>query len=401
VKRRIGVVTVGRSDYGIYYPLLRAIQNDPDCELCLIAGGSHLSPFYGNTVSEIERDGFDIRARVPMLLSGDSPESVSMSIGIGIVNFASAYGAVRPEILVLLGDRFEMLAAAVSALPLRIPVGHIHGGELTEGAMDDAIRHSITKLSHLHFAAAPEYASRIEQMGEEPDRVFVSGSPVVDSIFSEDPLSEKELEESLGLPVRDALLVTYHPVTLEHERTGERVLALLDVISRFENRVIFTYPNADTNNAVIVDQLRRYVSSHPRAHLFVNLGRKTYHSLQRYVAAMVGNSSSGIIEAASFRLPVVNIGDRQKGRLRTPNIIDVPESTAAIESGIRKALSTIFKDSLSGMESPYGTGDASRKILRVLKTVALDSKLLRKRFCDWKNVDEAVGSTVCTSEGSW
>jgi UDP-hydrolysing UDP-N-acetyl-D-glucosamine 2-epimerase len=401
VKRRIAVVTVGRSDYGIYYPLLRAIQNDPDCELCLIVGGSHLSPFYGNTVSEIERDGFDIRARVPMLLSGDSPESVSMSIGIGIVNFASAYDAVRPEILVLLGDRFEMLAAAVSALPLRIPVGHIHGGELTEGAMDDAIRHSITKLSHLHFAAAPEYASRIEQMGEEPDRVFVSGSPVVDSIFSEDPLSEAELEESLGLPVRDALLVTYHPVTLEHERTGERVLALLDVISRFENRVIFTYPNADTNNAVIVDQLRKYVSCHPRAYLFVNLGRKKYHSLQRYVAAMVGNSSSGIIEAASFRLPVVNIGDRQKGRLRTPNIIDVPESAAAIESGIRKALSTSFKASLSGMESPYGTGDASRKILQVLKTVALDSKLLRKRFCDWKNVDEAVGFTVCTSEGSW
>jgi UDP-hydrolysing UDP-N-acetyl-D-glucosamine 2-epimerase len=401
VKRRIAVVTVGRSDYGIYYPLLRAIQNDSDCELCLIVGGAHLSPFYGSTVSEIERDGFQIRARVPMLLSGDSPESVSMSIGVGVVNFANAYNAVRPEILVLLGDRFEMLAAAVSALPLRIPVAHIHGGELTEGAMDDAIRHSITKLSHLHFAAAPEYANRIEQMGEEPHRVFVTGSPVVDSIFSEKPLSEVELEESLGVSVRDALLVTYHPVTLEHERTAERVSALLDVLSRFENPLIFTYPNADTNNAVIVDQLRKYVSCHPRAHLFVNLGRKKYHSLQRYVAAMVGNSSSGIIEAASFRLPVVNVGDRQKGRLRTPNIIDVPENAAAIESAVQKALSANFRTSLSGMESPYGTGDASRKILQVLKTIALDSKLLRKKFCDWKIVQEAVGTSVCVSEGSW
>ena len=202
MKRRIGVVTVGRSDYGIYYPLLRAIEKDPDCELCLIVGGAHLSTFYGNTISEIERDGFDIRARVPMLLSGDSPESVSMSIGVGVVNFANAYNVVRPDILVTLGDRFEMLAAVVSALPLRIPVAHIHGGELTEGAMDDSIRHAITKLSHLHFAAAPEYATRIEQMGEEPSRVFVTGSPVVDSILAEAPMSEAELEKSLGIPVR-------------------------------------------------------------------------------------------------------------------------------------------------------------------------------------------------------
>ena len=400
MKRRIAVVTVGRSDYGIYYPLLRAIQEDPDCELCLIVGGAHLSPFYGNTVSEIERDGFEIRARVPMLLSGDSPESVSMSIGVGVVNFANAYEAVRPEVLVLLGDRFEMLAAAVSALPLRIPVAHIHGGELTEGAMDDAIRHAITKLSHLHFAAAPDYGRRIEQMGEQPDRVFVTGSPVVDSILSEDPLSETELDVALGVPVRDAVLVTYHPVTIEHERTQERISMLLEVLGRFENRLFFTYPNADTNNAVIVDQLRKFVSSRPRAHLFVNLGRKKYHSLQRYVAAMVGNSSSGIIEAASFRLPVVNIGDRQKGRLRTPNIIDVPENAAQIESAIRKALSANFKTSLSGMESPYGTGDASRKILQVLKTVVLDGKLLRKRFYDWKSVEEAMGTGVCVSEGS-
>jgi UDP-hydrolysing UDP-N-acetyl-D-glucosamine 2-epimerase len=397
MKRRIGVVTVGRSDYGIYYPLLRAIQNDPDCDLCLIVGGAHLSPYHGNTVSEIERDGFEINARVPMLISGDSPESVSMSIGLGVMNFASAYRAARPDIVVLLGDRFEMLAAAVSALPLRIPLAHIHGGELTEGAIDDAIRHSITKLSHLHFAAAPEYGRRIEQMGEEPDRVFVTGSPVVDVILSEDALSEQELDAALSVPVRNALLVTYHPVTLDHERTDERISMLLDVLARFENKLIFTYPNADANSAVIVDQLQKFVSHHDGAHLFVNLGRKKYHSLQRYVAAMVGNSSSGIIEAASFRLPVVNLGDRQKGRLRTPNILDVPEESAKMESAIRKALSVEFRSGLAKMESPYGKGDASRKILQVLKTTPLDNKLLRKKFYDWGNVETVLAGRVSAS----
>ncbi len=392
MKRRIGVVTVGRSDYGIYYPLLRAIQNDPDCELSLIVGGAHLSPYHGNTISEIERDGFEIKARVHMLLVGDSPESISCSMGVGVMNFAYAYASVRPDIIVLLGDRFEMLAAAVSALPLRIPLAHINGGELTRGAIDDSIRHSITKLSHLHFAAAGEYGRRIEQMGEEPDRVFVTGSPVVDGILSETPLSEQELEVALGVSVRDALLITYHPVTHDPERTGERIKMLLDVLSRFDNKLIFTYPNADANNAVIVDQLRGFVSCQARSHLFVNLGRTKYHSLQRYVGAMVGNSSSGIIEAASFRLPVVNLGDRQEGRLRTPNILDVPEESAAVERAIRKAISTEFRNSLAQMASPYGNGDASSKILQVLKTVALDSRLLKKSFRDFGKPANIVAS---------
>jgi UDP-hydrolysing UDP-N-acetyl-D-glucosamine 2-epimerase len=389
MKRRIGVVTVGRSDYGIYYPLLRAIQSDPECELCLIAGGAHLSPYHGNTISEIVRDGFEIKARVPMLLAGDSQESISMSIGLGVMNFTSAYGSVNPDIVVLLGDRFEMLAAAVSALPIRIPLAHIHGGELTQGAIDDAIRHSITKLSHLHFAAAPEYGRRIEQMGEDPDRIFVTGSPIVDAIFSEKLFSEEELLAAIGVPVGSSLLVTYHPVTLDPERTEERIAMLLDVLARFENQLILTYPNADTKNTVIVEQLRSFVSRHDRAHLFTNLGRKKYHSLQRYAAAMVGNSSSGIIEAASFRLPVVNLGDRQKGRMRTPNIIDVPEESRAVESAIRKALSAEFRSGLAKMESPYGNGDASRKILQILKTVSLDGNLLIKKFHDWKQSDKA------------
>lgn len=396
MKRRIGVVTVGRSDYGIYYPLLRAIENDPDCELCLIVGGSHLSPYHGNTVSEIERDGFEIKARVPMLLAGDSPQSISMSIGLGVTNFAAAYESVHPDIIVLLGDRFEMLAAAVAAVPLQIPLAHIHGGELTQGAIDDAMRHSITKLSHLHFAAAPEYGRRIEQMGEEPYRITVTGSPVIDAILSEKALSEKELNVTLGMTVRGALLVTYHPVTLEPEHIEERIAMLLDALEHFENELIFTYPNADTNNAVIVEQLRTFVSRHDRAHLFVNLGRKKYHSLQRYVGAMIGNSSSGIIEAASFRLPVVNIGDRQEGRLRTPNILDAPEEATAIQAATRKALSPEFKSSLAKMESPYGKGDASVKILQTLKKTPLDNKLLKKKFCDWGRIDTAQVGAVAS-----
>lgn len=390
--RRIGVVTVGRSDYGILYPVLRAIQAEPELQLQLIVSGAHLSQCHGSTITEIERDGFEIAARVRMLLSDDSPESVSMSMGIGVVNFASAYKTLRPDILLILGDRFEALSAAVSALPLRIPIAHIHGGELTQGAMDDAIRHAITKLSHIHFAAAPEYAQRIKQMGEQPDRVFVTGSPVVDSIQNEEPLSLQELEKSLGVPVQGAMLVTYHPQTLQHERTEERISTLLDVLAKFENHLLFTYPNADMDNAVIINRILEFADRHHRAHVFVNLGRRKYHSLQRYVAAMVGNSSSGIIEAASFQLPVVNIGDRQKGRLRTPNIVDVPDDSIAIAEAIRRALSKEFRSSVAAMKSPYGVGDSSQKIVKILKSVVLDGSLLQKKFCDSMQVERSAGS---------
>jgi len=387
--RSVGVVTVGRSDYGIYYPLLRAIRDDVQCQLCLIVGGAHLSPVFGNTISEIEADGFEIRARVPMLLSGDSPEEIAISMGVGVINFVAAYNDIRPDLLVLLGDRFEMLSAAIAALPLRIPVAHLHGGELTQGAMDDSIRHAISKLSHLHFAAAATYGRRLEQMGEEPERIFVTGSPVVDAVLAEQAIPKDELEKELGVELENALLVTYHPVTLEHERTEERLSTLLAVLSRLENEILFTYPNADMGNAAIIDHLRRFAESRPRTHVFVNLGRRKYHSLKRYVAAMVGNSSSGIMEASIFKLPVVNIGDRQMGRLRTPNIIDVPDEACSIERAIHTVLSPQFRKDLSQMEHPYGKGDASKQILQTLKTVPLNGSLLRKRFHDLLPATEA------------
>jgi UDP-hydrolysing UDP-N-acetyl-D-glucosamine 2-epimerase len=317
-----------------------------------------------------------------MLLSGDSSEEIAMSIGVGVINFTNAYRDVQPDLLVLLGDRFEMLAAAIAALPLRIPIAHLHGGELTQGAMDDSIRHAISKLSHLHFAAAAAYGRRLEQMGEEPKRIFVTGSPVVDVVLAEPVIPKDELEKELGARLENALLVTYHPVTLEHERTEERLSTLLAALSRFENEVLFTYPNADMGNAVIISHLKHFAASRPRTHIFVNLGRRKYHSLQRHVAAMVGNSSSGIIEASIFKLPVVNIGDRQMGRLRTPNIIDVPDEVQAIERAIHDVLSPQFREGLSQMEHPYGKGDASKQILQTLKTVPLNGSLLKKRFQD-------------------
>jgi GDP/UDP-N,N'-diacetylbacillosamine 2-epimerase (hydrolysing) len=380
MSRRIGVVTVGRSDYGIYYPVLRAIQNDPECELCLIAAGAHLAPQFGNTIKEIERDGFVASARVHMLLASDSPEAVSMSMGIGVLNFANAYQKLTPDILLLLGDRFEMLAAAVSALPFRIPLGHLHGAELTFGALDDSIRHSISKLSHVHFVSTALYGHRLEQMGEEPHRIHVTGSPVVDAILSEAPIPQADLEGELEIKLDGALLITYHPVTLEHERTDEHVDSLLRALEGFNNELIFTYPNADTGNTAIISRLRAFVACHSRAHIFTNLGWRRYQSLQRYVGAIVGNSSSGMIEAASFKLPVVNIGQRQAGRMRTPNILDVPDRAEAIAEGILRALSAEFRTGLSQMESPYGKGDASKKILQVLKALPLDGTVLRKQF---------------------
>lgn len=396
MKRRVGVVTVGRSDYGYYYPLLKAAEADPNCELHLIVGGAHLSPQYGNTVAQIEADGFEISKRVHMLLSDDSPEAIATSIGVGVMNFAAAYSSVQPEILVLLGDRFEMLAAAIAALPLRLPIAHIHGGEVTQGAIDDGIRHAITKLSHLHFAAAPAYANRIQQMGEDPERVFVTGSPIVDAILAEPIISKHELENELGAELDDALLVTYHPVTLEHERTEENLQNLLAALDRLPNELLFTYPNADTGNALIIDQIQKFALTRPRVHIFINLGHRKYHAIQRYAAVMVGNSSSGILEAALFNLPVVNIGDRQKGRLRTPNIIDVRDDVGAIETAIQTALSSKFKRSLTKVESPYGKGDASRKILEVIMTVPLNGELLKKKFFDLSGLREAIVASAAT-----
>ncbi len=379
--RTLAVVTVGRSDYGIYLPLLRAIQADPELRLWLFASGMHLSPEFGLTVKGIEADGFEIAERVEMLLSADTPEAIAKSIGLGVIGFAQTFAKNRPDVLVVLGDRFEMYTAALAALPFRIPVAHIHGGELTEGAMDDALRHSMTKLSHLHFVSTEEYARRVAQLGEEPWRIVVSGAPGLDNLRSVQFLAAEELRKQYGIHFDPPpLLATFHPVTLESEQTQWQVDELLAALDTVGLPVVFTMPNADTSRTVIRGRLAEYARSHGRVWNLDNLGTQGYFSLMRLAAAMVGNSSSGILEAPSFELPVVNIGARQKGRVRAANVIDVGYGRTEIVNGIRKSLSPAFRESLKGLKNPYGDGHAAERIVQYLKTIPLDSAVTVKKF---------------------
>jgi UDP-hydrolysing UDP-N-acetyl-D-glucosamine 2-epimerase len=378
---RIGVVTVARSDYGIYYPVLRLLQADPSFDLRLMVAAAHLDNKQGDTVQEIEKDGFPIAARIPMTLPADSREAVAVALGTGIQEFAVAYQRIQPDLLLLLGDRYEMFAAAIAALPLRIPVAHIHGGELTQGAMDDAMRHSITKLSHIHFAATAEYARRIQQLGEEPWRVHTTGSPVIDSILFTDAIPRAELEAEFGLDLSRTLLITYHPVTLE-EKPAEHISTVLQAVSASGYSLLFTYPNADPSSSDIMRIVHDFVAKNSHARLAANLGHRKYHSVQKYVAAMVGNSSSGIVEAASFQLPVVNIGARQAGRVRSGNVIDVGNSVEEISRGIQTAVSAEFRNSIAKLQNPYGDGHASERIVEVLRKAVINTSILMKKFVD-------------------
>ena len=377
------MVTVGRSDYGIYVPLLRRLREAEDIQLRILAAGTHLSPEFGRTVDLIERDGFSISARVEMLLSSDSPEGIAKSMGLGVAGFAQVYGASRPDLLVALGDRFEMLSAVAAAVPFNIPVAHLHGGEITQGAIDEAFRHAITKMSHLHFVATAEYGRRVAQMGEEAWRITVSGAPALDHLRTLRLLSREDLAKATGLRLdRPPLLVTFHPVTLEYEQAGAQVDELLAALKDAGQPVIFTMPNADTGGRAVRASILRWVQDHPLAQAVENLGTEGYFSLMSHAAAMVGNSSSGLIEAPSLGLPVVNIGSRQAGRVRAANVIDVEGGRAAILSGIHQALVPDFRQHLSREPNPYGDGTASERIVARLKTIALDDRLLRKRFVD-------------------
>ena len=381
--RKIAVVSAGRSDYGIYLPILRELTLHPDFDLCLVASGTHLSPHHGCTVNDFEADGFVVSEKVEMLLSSDSPEGIVKSMGVALIGFASVYSRQKPDVVVVAGDRFEMHAAALAALPFKIPVAHIHGGEETLGAFDNSLRHSITKLSHLHFAATKDYARRVVQLGEEPWRVMVVGAPSLDNLRSVRLLSASELKENYQIPIEESLLlVTFHPVTLEYENVEQQMIELLAALGDADLPVILTMPNADTGNYVVRRMIAEYVASHPRSRVFENLGTGGYFSVMAAAGAMVGNSSSGIIEAASFRLPVVNIGTRQRGRLHPPNVIDVDYDRMQILKGIELATGRDFRERLRGLENPYGDGHAAERIVERLATVELGDQLTRKPFHD-------------------
>ena len=381
--RSVAVVTVGRSDYGIYVPVLRAIEAAPDLELLLIASGSHLSPEFGLTINAIRSDGFAIADSVEMLLSSDTPQGIAKSMGLGVIGFAQSYARLKPDLLLVLGDRFEMHSAALAALPFNIPVAHIHGGERTEGAIDESLRHSMTKLSHLHFVATEEYARRVEQLGEEPWRIIVSGAPGLDNVASTSLLDAVGLESRLNISLaQPPLLVTFHPVTLEHEQTGWHITELLAALEEFGGPMVFTMPNADTSGRLVAQKIAEFTKRHDKVWLVDNLGVPLYFSMMKVARAMVGNSSSGIIEAASFGLPVVNIGTRQAGRVRAANVIDTGYSRQQILDALRIATSAGFRQKLTDMKNPYGTGNAAGRIVDRLRQVPIDDRLIRKPFHD-------------------
>ncbi len=391
--RRIGVVTVGRSDYGIYRPILEEISLRKGLELHLIVAGMHLDERFGSTIRLIESDGFRPAAIVPIAYRSDDPCGIARSMGEATAGFAECWARTPLDMLFVVGDRFEMHAAAVAALPFKLPVAHVHGGEVTRGAIDESLRHSLTKLSHLHFVATAEYGDRVIQMGEAPWRVHVVGAPALDELRGRVPMGAAELKRLFGVRLDPPpLLITYHPVTLEYEQTEHHITELLAALDKAAVPAVFTLPNADTHNSVIRKAQEAYVRSHPTAMIVENFGNDAYFGMMRVAAAMVGNSSSGIIEAPSFALPVVNVGTRQEGRVRGANVIDVAEDRDEIFEGICKACRPEFRRMLSGVRNPYDRGGASSAIGDTLENIAIDDRLLRKVFYD------ATTTSVCSAK---
>lgn len=379
-RRRVAVVSVARSDYGLYRPLLRAIVADDGLELALIVGASHLTRTFGDTLAEITADGYAPAARVDCTLASNSPASIARSMGLATLGFAGAYERLSPDMLVVLGDRYEMHAAAVAAVPFLLPIMHIAGGAVTRGAIDDGLRHSISKLSHLHFPETDEQGARLERLGEESWRIHASGSLSIDNLKSTRRLSLAEMNARFGLDLHQRpLLVTFHPVTRAYHQTAEYADALMAALARQTLPVLFTYPNADTAGRCIIERIEAFVRARPQTAFAVpNLGTEGYFSAMANARAMVGNSSSGIIEAASFALPVVNIGRRQEGRTAPRNVIGCEHDADAIGAAIARATEPSFADGFKGLVNPYGDGNAAPRIVSVLRTVTLDDGLLDK-----------------------
>jgi UDP-hydrolysing UDP-N-acetyl-D-glucosamine 2-epimerase len=379
MKRSIAVVTSSRADYSHLYWPLRELSQHPDVDLKLIVLGAHLSPQFGETVREIEKDGFPIAARLECLLSSDTDVGMAKTLGLAVLSLADLLAQMRPDLLLLIADRYEMLAPASVALTLRIPVAHIEGGEVSEGAIDDAVRNALTKMSHIHFTSTEGARARVIAMGEEPWRVYRAGAPSLDHLRRSRLLSRKELEKKLQVDLHSApYLVAYHPVTLLRDTTQEAD-ALFAALRETNEPIFFCYPNSDAGNHALQLSTRNFLGTRKDARLFVNLDPVTYWSLLREVALLIGNSSSGIMEAASFSLPVVNIGFRQKGRERARNILDAEPEVLAIRAKIAEAASPSFRASLAGMTNPYGDGNAAEKIVQVLTSTPLGQDLIVKR----------------------
>lgn len=386
-KRKICIVTGSRADYAHLYWLLKEIANDPQLTLQLVVTGMHLSKVHGLTYKMIVKDGFSINTKINLLLYSNTEVGMTKSIGEGCKLFADAFQRLKPDMVVIFADRFEMLSAAIAAYVTKIPIAHIHGGETTQGAVDEAIRHSITKMAGLHFAATEVYRKRIIQLGEHPKSVFNAGSPSLEALRSQELLTRKELEASLGFDLTGRVaILTYHPVTLERETPQKQIENILRALAKFDLKVVFTKANADAHGDIINKRIEAFCRKDPaRYKLFDFLGQKRYFSCLKHFDVMIGNSSSGLVEAPSFKLPVVNIGDRQKGRIRAGNVVDVGYSSDAIQRGIRCALSKGFKVRLKKLRNPYAClhrEKTSCYIKERLKKFAANGNSLKKEFYD-------------------
>jgi len=379
MKRKIAVVTTSRADYSHLYWPLREFSAHPDVELRIIAMGAHLSPEFGSTIQEIERDRFEIAERIECLLSSDTDIGMAKTIGVATLSLADALGRMRPDLLLLIADRYEMLAPASVALALRIPIAHIEGGEVSEGAIDDAVRNALTMMSHIHFTSTHGARERVIAMGEESWRVHRAGAPSLDHLRRRTLYTREQLETRLGIALKHpTVLVAYHPVTLARDTVREAD-SLFAALQTLPDQILFCYPNADAGSRNLIERARAFAASREDAHVFVNLDALSYWSLLKQVDVLAGNSSSGIMESASFALPTVNIGVRQQGRERARNVLDAAADTSSILAAIATAKSPKFRRSLQGMTNPYGEGAASEKIVEVLTTVQLGEELLMKR----------------------
>lgn len=386
-RRKICVITGSRAEYGLLYWLMKEIEAVEDLELQIIATGMHLSPEFGLTYKQIEQDGFAINHKVEMLLSSDTPVGISKSMGLAMISFADVYAQLEPDLVVVLGDRFEMFSAVSAATVARIPIAHLHGGEITEGAFDESFRHSITKMSHLHFTATERYRNRVIQLGEHPDTVFNVGAAGIDHLMQLTLLSRYAFEESIDFKLGNYnLLITFHPVTLGQSTSENQFQNLLLALDELENtHFLFTKANADTDGRIINKMIDNYVAQHSEKSIAYNsLGQLRYLSAMQYMDGVVGNSSSGILEAPSFRVGTINIGDRQRGRIRADSVIDCDSNVDSIRVALEVLFSKNFQEKLNNTVSPYGEGGAAVKITEVIRGIPLDG-ILKKRFYDLEN----------------
>ncbi|MEI6638238.1 MAG: UDP-N-acetylglucosamine 2-epimerase (hydrolyzing) [Chlorobium sp.] len=384
--RKICVITGTRAEYGLLRWVMQGIKDDPELTLQIIATGMHLSPEFGLTYRQIEQDGFQIDRKVEMLTSSDTAVGIAKSMGLGLIGFADALHELKPDLIVVLGDRFEIFSAVSAALVARIPVAHLHGGELTEGAFDDAIRHSITKMSHLHFVADEEYRQRVIQLGEQPDRVFLVGGLGIDNIKRLKLLDREELEAAIDFKLGSKnLLFTFHPVTLEAATASEQMAQLLLALAELEDtQLIFTMPNADTDGRDMIRMVKEFLAQHSNARAYTSLGQLRYLSCVSHVDGVIGNSSSGLAEVPSFKKGTINIGDRQRGRLQAASVINCVPTRQSITAAVEKLYSLDFQKGLSKVTNPYGEGGASEKVVEILKNHVLDG-MVKKTFYDLRN----------------